>query len=159
MRTLSDKHNLMHCRCLLNVGFVVNEISPEEKKNLYAYLLKMTHNGMELLILPVSKSLGLASSRAKRGRRGRWMGFFDSHVLDHPTRCWSAWVCQNWPPVSSKCLQKLENQGVYKLLGAQGSPRCQPPSTWSCGTHIWGREGERRNQRQIQRGKRGPENQ
>lgn len=107
------------------------------------------------LLLPIWKSLGLVSSRANGGRgRKKEMGFFDSHVLDRPVHCWSAWVCRNWPPVSSKCLQKLENRGVYKLLGARGNQRCQPPSTWSYDTRIWDRERERRIQRQMQRERR-----
>lgn len=64
----------------------------------------------------------------------------DLHVLDHQVHCWSAWACQNWPPASSRCLQKPMSPGGCKPLGALESRHCQPPSIWSCGTHTWKRK-------------------
>lgn len=64
------------------------------------------------------------------------------HGLDHQARCWSAWACQNWPPASSKCLQKPASRGGCKPSGALGSQHCQPPSTWSCDTHTWRGRGD-----------------
>lgn len=46
-RTLSEKYMLIHSRCLLNVRFVINEISVE-KKFMLSYV-----NGLQILILPI----------------------------------------------------------------------------------------------------------
>lgn len=80
----------------------------------------------------------------RRGRLGQKASLLasDLHGLDHQAHCWSAWACQNWPPASSRCLQKPVSQGGCKPSGALGSQHCQPPSTWSCGTRTWKRKGK-----------------